>query len=360
MPNIYEYKDRVAFHPGFYIKELVDESGLTQEDYAKRLDTTPKNLSLLIRGEQSLSTDIALKLSRMLGTSVQYWLNLQSTYDSLIAEFNSDKELKRERIILESIDYKYFVDNFGLPKLPRKIDEQIIELRRFLQVSTLSVFKDKDMTVSFRSSSSKMNESNIIKANMMVQIAINEVLNVEAPRFNKDSFNQTIDYVLSLTNKNKDFYALIKDALQESGVLFTVLPNLSGSKINGATKKIGNHIMLMVNDRRLYTDTFWFTLFHEFGHIMNGDYGISFEDDDSSNDKEKAADRFAEDKLIPPSEYESFIKEKIFTLSSIRDFAESINRNPGIVLGRLQHDGLVKYDNHQLKELKNKYIINCI
>ena len=56
-----------------------------------------------------------------------------------------------------------------------------------------------------------------------------------------------------------------------------ILPNLSGSKINGATKKIGKNVMLMVSDRRLYSDTFWFTLFHEIGHIMNGDYGISFD-----------------------------------------------------------------------------------
>ena len=76
----------------------MEESGLTQEDFAKRLDTTPKNLSLLIRGEQSLSIDIAMKLSRMLGTSVNYWLNLQNSYDALIAEFKSQEELLEESI----------------------------------------------------------------------------------------------------------------------------------------------------------------------------------------------------------------------------------------------------------------------
>ena len=91
MNNYIEYNDKIAFHPGYYIKEIVDESGLTQEDFAKRLDTTPKNLSLLIRGEQSLSIDIAMKLSRMIGTTVSYWLNLQNSYDALIAEFKSEK-----------------------------------------------------------------------------------------------------------------------------------------------------------------------------------------------------------------------------------------------------------------------------
>ena len=89
MSNYIEYNGKVAFHPGYYIHELVEDSGLTQEEFAKRLDTTPKNLSILIRGEQSLSTDMALKLSRMFGTSINYWLNLQVNYDELIAEMKS-------------------------------------------------------------------------------------------------------------------------------------------------------------------------------------------------------------------------------------------------------------------------------
>ena len=59
MSNCIEYKDSTAFHPGYYIQEIVEESGLTQADFAKRLDTTPKNLRKLIRGEQRLSVDMA-------------------------------------------------------------------------------------------------------------------------------------------------------------------------------------------------------------------------------------------------------------------------------------------------------------
>ena len=81
MSNYIEYNDKIAFHPGYYIKEIIDDSGLTQEDFAKRLGTTPKNLSILIRGEQSLSIDIATKLSRLLGISLTYWLGLQQGGD---------------------------------------------------------------------------------------------------------------------------------------------------------------------------------------------------------------------------------------------------------------------------------------
>lgn len=355
MSNYLEYKDDIAFHPGYYLKEIVDESGLTQEDFAKRLDTTPKNLSLLVRGEQSLSIDIAMKLSRMIGTTVSYWLNLQNAYDALIAEFNSDKELEKEREIFKELDYKYFRDNFGLPDLTRKTDEQIVEVRKFLNVSTLSVFEKRDMAVSFRSASQKLSDANTIKANIMVQIAANMALNVQAPKFNRTKFKQAVDYALSLTRNHKDFYPLIKKEFYNAGVIFVILPNLPGSKINGATKKLERNVMLMVNDRRLNADTFWFTLFHEIGHIIHGDYGISFEQE--TGEGEETADKFAADLLIKPDEYQKFIQGNTFTLTKIKEFADSIERDPGIVLGRLQKDKLVRYDDRTLNLLRHKYKI---
>lgn len=353
MSNYIEYNDEVAFHPGYYIKELVEESGLTQEDFAKRLDTTPKNLSLLIRGEQSLSIDIAVKLSRMLGTSVNYWLNLQNAYDALIAEFKSEDELKEERKVFDLFDYKYFRDNYGLPDLPRKIDEQIKAVREFLNVATLTVFTKRDMAVNFRSSTLELEETSTVKANIMVQIATNKALLVEAPKYNKRKFEDAVKYALTLTKNHKEFYPLIRKAFQDAGVIFVILPNLSGSKINGATKKIGDNIMLMVNDRRLYSDTFWFTLFHEIGHIIYGDYGISFEKE--SGEQEHDADLYAADSLIPREKYNDFVEKHRFEIADIRRFADSINRDPGIVLGRLQNDGLVEFNDWTMSTLKHKY-----
>lgn len=151
-----------------------------------------------------------------------------------------------------------------------------------------------------------------------------------------------------------DFYPLIRKAFEDAGVIFVILPNLPGSGINGATKKIGQNVMLMVNDRRFYSDTFWFTLFHEIGHIINGDYGITFENEHAG--QEDAADKYAEDKLIPPGEYEAFVRMNEFSENAIRRFAERIDRDPGIVLGRLQNDQIVPFTNVALsKALKHKY-----
>ncbi|MCR5416743.1 MAG: HigA family addiction module antidote protein [Pseudobutyrivibrio sp.] len=352
MSNYIEYGNQIAFHPGYYIKELVDDSGLTQEDFSKRLDTTPKNLSKIINGEQGLSRDMALKLSRMLGTTVEYWLNLQKKYDTKIAEFESQDELVLEREIFKNIDYKYFRENFNSPELSRKVDDQIRYVREFLNISTLNVLKNNDLAVSYRSYSSEPSVTNIINSNIMVQISVNKTLEIESPRYNKKLFEEAIEYALTLTTEHKTFVKQIYDRFLEAGVVFVLLPNLKNSGINGATKKVGNRMMLMVNDRRAYSDTFWFTLLHECGHIINGDYGLTF---DNEKGNEDAADKYAQDKLIDPEKYISFVDSYSFTEEKIRKFASEINRDPGIVLGRLQNDGYISYTTPLSKKLRKKY-----
>lgn len=355
MNNYIEYKDKIAFHPGYYIKEIIEDSGLTQEDFAKRLDTTPKNLSKLIRGEQSLSVDIATKLSRLLGTSIKYWLNLQNSYDALIAEFESEKELEEERKVFKYIDYTYLRDYYGLPDLPRKIDQQIIETRKFLKVSSLTVLSKYDMAASFRSSTGEHLEANRIKANTMVQIAINQALEMDAPHYDAHKFEGAVEQVLKLTGMHNDFYKIIQNLFLEAGVVFKVMPNMKSSKINGATKKIGNRVLLMVNDRGRYADTFWFTLFHEIGHILVGDFGTSFEDDEGK--KEDAADAYARDKLIPAEEYRQFIMDGNYTIDSVMNFARKIGRDPGIVAGRMLRDSDFTY--RHLAVLRRKCVFVC-
>lgn len=294
-----------------------------------------------------------MKLSRLMGTSAAYWLNLQQAYDALIVEFKSDQELEQERVVFEKIDYKYFRNNYMLPDLPRKIDEQIERIRRFLDIATLTVLKRPDMAARFRSSSENLTEANTIKANIMMQIATNEALHSNAPKFNKKEFEKAVDYALTLTESHTDFYEKIKEAFFNAGVIFVILPNISGSRINGATKKVGDNIVLMVNDRRLYADSFWFTLFHEIGHILSGDYGVSF--DMEMGENEKLADEYARNRLIPSEQYDEFISHQIFSPQSIKDFSKSIQRDPGIVLGRLQKDGIVGYNDAKMNALKKQY-----
>lgn len=217
------------------------------------------------------------------------------------------------------------------------------------------MLEEKDLTVSFRSCTESLSRSNIVNANTMVQIAINKALKTEVPRFNKKKFEEAVEFVLTQTRNHQGFLPVLRKAFSEAGVVLVVLPNLKNSGINGATKKIDGKIMLMVNDRRHYADTFWFTLFHEIGHIMSGDYGITFRE--NKNQSEDEADLYAQRKLIPQDQYEEFIgSNSRFDEKAIREFADKIHQDPGIVFGRLQNDGKIPFTETTLSEtLRHKY-----
>ncbi len=222
--------------------------------------------------------------------SITYWLNLQREYDSLLAAYKSDQELIEERKVFAQLDYTYFQNNFFLPDVGENTDDKIQQIREFLNIATLCVLCKRDMSVSFRSTSNRLTESDIIKANTMVQIATNQALNHPACAFNKNNFEKAVSQIKHAA-ASENFLLTLQNIFNHAGVCFSLIPDLCSSPVKGATKKVSKNVVLMINEKEWSSDTFLFTLFHEIGHILHGDYGISFEKE--SGAQEEAAGQYA-------------------------------------------------------------------
>lgn len=91
--------------------------------------------------------------------------------------------------------------------------------------------------------------------------------------------------------------------------------------------------------RQSFSDIFWFTLFHEIGHLINDDFANQYIDYQFiESEEEKLADIFARNILINQNDYDNFIKNSNMSLDEIKRFAYSQNVKPGIVIGRIQND----------------------
>ena len=75
-----------AIHPGEFLRETLDELGLTQAAFANALGISPMRVSHLLKGDRPVTAELALRLGRALGQSPQYWLNLQTAYDLKVAQ----------------------------------------------------------------------------------------------------------------------------------------------------------------------------------------------------------------------------------------------------------------------------------
>ncbi|MHC1717738.1 MAG: HigA family addiction module antitoxin [Acidaminococcaceae bacterium] len=91
-----EYKNIIAFHPGYYVNDIIEDLEMSQCEFAKRLGITNNSLSELLSGEAPISGEIAGKMSQMLATSVDVWLELQKKYEDKCCQIEQLKKLEKQ------------------------------------------------------------------------------------------------------------------------------------------------------------------------------------------------------------------------------------------------------------------------
>jgi addiction module HigA family antidote len=88
---------RAPIHPGEILKmEFLDELNLSVYALAKALHVPTNRMTGIVNGERSITAETALRLARFLGTTPEFWLNLQTHYDLTIAARREAKKIERE------------------------------------------------------------------------------------------------------------------------------------------------------------------------------------------------------------------------------------------------------------------------
>lgn len=362
MSNMIEYKEIMAFHPGYYVAEIIEDMEISQNEFATRLGTTGKTISKLVNGQTNLSNDLAKKLSVMLGTSVEMWLNLQNTYDQKMIEIECEKDFDEQKSIARLIDYTYFVKLAGIPNT-RDIHEKVQNLCKYFMISDLRILREPDFLVNFRTGISNVEEKNIINSRAWLQTAINISKTINTKPFDAKKMISFLPELRGMTIQSPEiFYPRMKEIFSECGVAFVLLPHLKNSGVNGAVKWVNSdRVVLVMNNRGLDADKFWFSLFHEIKHVLQQKIKTTFISGDSKeiqnfNDAlEKEADDFATNYLIPPEAFSKFSPNKFTSDEEICRFAKTIGIHPGIVAGRLQHEKIIPPN--RCSKLKEKYMI---
>ena len=342
-------KTFIATPPGYTIKEQLDYRGLTQKEFAIRMEMTEKHISKLINGDVLLTTDMALRLEMVLGLSAQFWLNLESIYREKIAKTDAENNMEQDIVIASKFPYNLMSKlNWVAPTV--KKHEQVINLRKFFEVNRLGVLEtNPKLNVLYRRIGE--NEKSDYALMAWAQKAKLDSRNIKTDSINIKGILKCLPEFRRMTlEKASTFCSKLVDMLAKNGVALVFLPHIGGSFLHGATFYESKKIVIGLTVRGKDADKFWFSFFHELGHICLGHINMDYYDD-----MELEANNFASNNLIPIEEFNEFVDGKIFTKNTIIDFSKNVGIDAGIVVGRLQKEGYLSYNNYN--DLKKKYII---
>ncbi len=161
-------------------------------------------------------------------------------------------------------------------------------------------------------------------------------------------FAHRLTHIRKLTAKQFDLAKaeMIKHCAT-AGVSVVILPEVGRARVSGATRWLNpNKALIQISLRYKSDDHFWFTFFHEAGHIIKHGKKDLFIDEDGMHDvREEEANRFASELLIPQRELSLFIKSNPTpSEQDVNRFASRLGIAPSIVVGRLQHDRTIPFN----------------
>lgn len=350
----------LIIHPGETIADVLEDRGITQAELASRAGVSPAYVSNVIAGKKGISANFAMGLEYALGVPKSFWLNLQANYEAELLEVNEEQTITdEERKVREDLkDIVKYLRKQGKMLIGENKDESILSLRKVLQISNITNLKEMIPTGAFRMAGNAAVNPNVLGAWIrLCQLAGND--KTISAKFEKKYTNDLIQEIKSIMCcKNAELQRNLKNVMEKYGIDFSVVKNFRGAPVHGYISQKNDGIYQMVlTIRGAFADIFWFSLFHEIGHIVNGDIGknLKFLDYGNDYDKELAADLFASNMLLSPESYKAFIQRNDFSIEAICKYAESQHVMPYIVIGRLQKEKYLAYTMYSKYKLRYKW-----
>lgn len=343
--------------PGETIIDVLSEKNISVKEFSKKMGYTESYINKLLIGELSVNEDIAEKLEKILGSTISFWINRETQYN------NNTVRLKyranERKIWLKELPLRDMMA-FGWINPTRKIAEKEKESLKFFGVTSINewnkTYNDLLTYTAFRTSKTFKSKPESV----ITWLRQGEIISqgIECRHWNSKMLQERIMQIKSLS-RLKDpgvFIPKLKDLLATCGIALSIVRVPSGCRASGATFFINpQKAMLLLSFRYLSEDHFWFSLFHEIGHLLlHGKKSFFIEGLDMIiTHEEEEANNFAENILIP-SEYQAELKK--FDASKWRQiirYSKKVGISPGIVVGQLQKLGLINYN--QLNKLKIQY-----
>jgi HTH-type transcriptional regulator/antitoxin HigA len=345
--------------PGDTIIDALEERDWTQSQFAERIGYTEKHVSLLINAKVPITEESAQKLSRVIGSTPEFWLRREAQYRAQLIYVEEKERLQSWISWLNRLPVKDLMKQGAIAsrRLDNKNKPEIVkELLQFFGVASPDNWETcyANKQVSFRRTHQDQSDVGAISA--WLRLGELEAEKADVPKYNKAKFEKAVQEIRKLTVlPQSEFMPKLHQLCSEAGVVLAIVTAIPCAHTSGVARWLSPHRALI--QLSLYgkqNDRFWFTFFHEAAHILLHDKKDIFLDDSSNGNRlesqqEDEANSWAKEFLIP-SEYDAELS-MIRSRESIIEFAQRVGIHVAIVVGRLQFDRLIEH-NSKLNALK--------
>jgi HTH-type transcriptional regulator/antitoxin HigA len=325
---------------------------MTQSDLAIRSGLSLKHVNQIIQGAAPITHETALVLETVTGVSARLWNRLESNYRDRLARMQDRETLESNRDWLQALPIKELRQR-GVLSNEGNAGALLQEVCRFFSVANRQSWENvwRQPLASFRKSQSF--ESDVAALAAWLRIGEREAAEIECEPFDARKFRDALQQIRSLTAAPvKEFVPAVVEICAKAGVAVVFVPEIKGTRASGAaywlTPAKG---VIQLSLRHKSDDHLWFSFFHEAGHLLLHSKKETFvTEDHSSAAAEDEANDFAGTHLIP-RKFEPELRT-LDSEESIRSFAARLGIAPGIVVGRLQKEGLLNWN--QRNNLKRR------
>ena len=343
-----EYVPTSVSPPGETLRELLEDRQISQVDLAARMGRPQKTISEIVNGKAAITPATAIQLALVTGVAAEFWNARERNYRSFIAQQEETERLGKLKTWCQRFPVKEMVKLAWLPPTDG-VAACARSLLAFFGVAAPELWDAlfNEYAVQFRRPSSLAVDKPSLSA--WLRRGELQASATDCRVYDRDAFLQALTNARALTREKPSvFQAELRRICAQAGVAVAFVPELPKSRASGATRWLSaNKALVQLSLRYKTNDHLWFTFFHEAAHILlHGKRLIFLESHGATqSDEEKEADRWASDFLIAPDAYGAFVSEWDFGVASIQAFAETAGIAPGIVVGRLQHEGVLPYHN---------------
>ncbi len=348
-----QYGPDYAVPPGWILQERLEVEGISHAEFARRCGRSAKLISEIISGKAPLEPRTALQFEKVLGVDASIWLGIESDYRLHRAREAEAQNAAASAEWVKAFPVRDLVKRSCFQR-PESDTDAVSKLLAFFRVGSVEAWTARYglANVAYRHSRSfKSDEASLATWLRLGQI---EAEQQDCAEYSGSRFKQAVRNIRSLTREPLD------EALQqttrlcnEAGVALALVRPLPKTALSGAAWWLSpRKAVIQLTARHKTDDHLWFSFFHEAAHILLHSKKGVFVDEANGDDTEQEieANEWASNILIPKGAWQTLVASSPRSARVVTAFADEQGIAPGIVVGRLQHEGHLPWS--QLNSLK--------